>query len=145
MSTEENKELCRRFFEEVFNKLDQNTATEIISPRFVTHHPAYPEGIHGIEGVNQVIATFRGGLPDLQYTIQDMIAEGDKVVVRWIAHGTHQGTFLGIPPTGKKVAATGIDIFRIAFGKLEEAWVNSDILGLLQQIGAIPPMGEQGA
>ena len=145
MSTEDNKELCRRFFEDVFNKLDQNTATEIISPSFVTHHPAYPAGIHGIEGVNRVIATFRVGLPDLQYTIQDMIAEGDKVVVRWIAHGTHQGTFLGIPPTGKKVAATGIDIFRIAFGKLEEAWVNSDILGLLQQIGAIPPMGGQGA
>lgn len=70
-----------------------------------------------------------------------MIAEGDKVAVRWIAHGTNQGVFLGIPPTGKKVAVTGIDIFRIAHDKLQEAWVNSDILGMLQQMGVIPAMG----
>jgi len=71
-----------------------------------------------------------------------MVAQGDKVVVRWIAHGTHLGPFLGIPPTGKPVAVTGIDIFRTASSKLEEAWVNSDILGLLQQIGAIPALGQ---
>ena len=143
MSTEENKELCRRIFEDVFNKLDQTTATEIISPSFVTHHPFYPQGIHGIEGVNQMITTYRAGLPDIQYTIQDMVAEGDKVVVRWIAYGTHLNTFLGVPPTGKKVTITGIEIFRVASDKLEEAWVNSDSLGLLQQIGAIPTPGTE--
>ena len=141
MSTEDNKNLARRFFEEVFNKQDQNTAVEIISPSFVTHHPAYPEGIHGIEGVNQFLSLIHSGFPDLQYSVEDMIAEGDKVVVRWTFYGTHEGTFMGVPPSGRKVAVTGIDIFRITANKLVEGWVNSDILGLLQQIGAIPRPG----
>ena len=141
MSTGDNKNLARRFFEEVFNKQDQNTAVEIISPSFVTHHPAYPEGIHGIEGVNQFLSLIHGGFPDLQYSVEDMIAEGDKVAVRWTFHGTHKGAFMGVPPSGRKVAVTGIDIFRITANKLVEGWVNSDILGLLQQIGAIPQPG----
>jgi steroid delta-isomerase-like uncharacterized protein len=142
MSTEECKGVIRQFFSEVFNERNQDVARQLVSPTFVAHHPAFPGGIHGPDGILQNIATFRTGFPDLHYTLQDLIAEGDKVAVRWMAHGTHRGEFLHIPPTGKPVTVRGIDIFRTVNGKIEEAWVSSDFLGLLQQLGVIPVRGQ---
>ena len=144
MSAADLQAPVRRFFEEVFNQRSQAAAVETIAPTFVAHHPAFPEGIRGPEGIMQTAAMFRAGFPDLHYAPDDLISEGDKVAVRWTARGTHQGDFMGIPPSGKPVTVTGIDIFRIANGQLVEAWVSSDLLGLLQQIGAIPTPGQTG-
>jgi steroid delta-isomerase-like uncharacterized protein len=141
MTPEENKALVHRFFEEVFNKQDQRAAAEIIAPAFVAHHPAFPDGIRGPEGIMQMQGMFHTAFPDLQYSPLDLIADGDKVAVRWSASGTHRGPFQGFPATGKAVTIMGIDIFRFGAKQMEEAWVNSDFLGLMQQLGMIPPQG----
>jgi predicted ester cyclase len=139
MSTEENKALIRRFYEE-FNKKNLVAIYDLIDPNFVDHAapPAMPGGI---EGQKQLIGMYLTALPDLHFRVEDMIAEGDKVVARVTASGTHQGVFWGIPPTGKHAAFTAIDITRIAGGKLVEHWLEMDTLGLLQQLGVIPSMG----
>ncbi|GAC1520177.1 MAG: ester cyclase [Herpetosiphon sp.] len=141
MSVDEHKAIVRRFFAEVFNRQNQETAHEIIAPTFIAHHPAFPQGIHGPQGILEMMTAFHVAFPDLQYQPEDVIAEGDKVAARWIAQGTHRGVFLGVPPTGKHVTVVGIDVFRLADGKLAEAWVSSDFLGLMQQIGAVPAGG----
>ncbi len=141
MTSEDNKKLVRRFFEEVFNEQSQDAAIEIIAVDFVAHHPAFPQGILGPEGMMQTTSMFRAGFPDLRYEPEDLVCEGDKVAVRWTARGTHNGPFMGVPPTGRPVTVTGIDIFRVNGNQLVEAWVNSDFLGLMQQIGAVPSPG----
>src|SRR5712691_5019663 len=138
MTVEQNKVLVRRFFEEVLNKVDQRAAAEIIAPDFIAHHPAFLDGIRGPEGIMQMTGMFHAAFPDLHYDPQDLVAEGDRVAVRWSASGTHRGPFQGFPATGKAVTITGIDIFRVGSKQLEEAWVNSDFLGLMQQLGMIP-------
>jgi steroid delta-isomerase-like uncharacterized protein len=145
MSAEIHKSLVQRFFAEVFNQQRHDTAAEILAANFVAHHPAFPDGIRGPEGIMQMVAMFRAGFPHLHYTPEDLIAEHDKVAARWRASGTHQGMFLHIAPTGNRMSITGIDIFRIADGQIVEAWVNSDFLSLMQQIGAIPAPKQVGA
>lgn len=131
--------LVLRLFEEVFNRQDARAAGEVISPDFVAHHPAFPEGIRGVEGMLQMVGMFRAGFPNLNYTVMDEVAQGQRVAARWVATGTHQGTFLGIPATGRTVHVLGTDIFRAEGGQLAEAWVCSDFFGLFQQLGAFPP------
>ena len=97
--------------------------------------------IQGLQAYKQFLSVLFTAFPDLQCTIEYMIAEGDTVVVRYTTRGTHQGTFRGIPPTGKQVSGTGMFIDRLANGKAVEQWFNGDDLGLLQQLGVIPPMG----
>ena len=145
MSVETHKILVQRFFAEVFNQQRTDSAAELLAADFVAHHPAFPDGIRGPEGIMHMVAMFRAGFPDLHYTPQDLIAEGEKVAMRWRASGTHQGRFLDVAPTGKRMAITGIDIFRVADGQIVEAWVNSDFLSLMQQIGAIPARGQGSA
>jgi steroid delta-isomerase-like uncharacterized protein len=96
------------------------------------------EEIHGREGIKQFYATLRAAFPDIHFTIEDQIAEGDRVVTRWTARATHTGEYQGIPPTGKQFSLTGIDIDRIANGKVVECWPIADELGVLQQLGVIP-------
>ena len=105
------------------------------------HEP--DEDVRGIEGLKQFVSMIRSALPDLRITLEDDIAEGNKVVSRWGAQGTHQGELMGIAPTGNHVAITGITIHRIENGKIVEEWENWDALGLMQQIGAIPSPEEQ--
>jgi predicted ester cyclase len=137
MSTEDNKAIVRRFYEEVLNQKKRAAIEEFIDPNQVDH--AAPPGISGgIEGAKQGIAMYLTAFPDLHFTVEDMIAEGDKVVSRFTVSGTHQGEFMGIPPTGKQVTATGIEIIRIAGSKFVEHWMELDALGLLQQLGVIP-------
>jgi predicted ester cyclase len=88
---------------------------------------------------------FRSAFPDIAHTIEDQVAEGDKVVTRLRAHATHTGDLMGIAPTGKGVTIEGISIWRIADGKIEECWFNYDALGLMRQLGVIPELGEQPA
>lgn len=140
MSTLDNKALDRRIVEEGFSKGNIAVLDELIAADCVDH--AAPPGTpSGREGVKQFFTMLRSAFPDLHFTIEDVIAEGDKVVTRSTWQGTHQGAFLGIPPTGKQVRVTGIDITRYAGGKAVEHWGNQDTLGLLQQLGVIPSMG----
>ncbi|MCP4756999.1 MAG: ester cyclase [Proteobacteria bacterium] len=138
MSTEENKAIVRRGFEEGWNKgnlaiFDELMATDVL------YHAAE---IRSLEAFKQLVTADLAAYPDLQITIEDMIAEGDKVVVRYTFRGTQEGETQGIPPTGKHVTVTGISICRCAGGKIVEEWENWDDLGLLQQLGVIPPLGE---
>jgi len=138
--SEENKALARRVSEELYNSRGNPDATdEIYAPDFVAHDPNSPEEIRGPEGVKQLASAFRSAFPDMQSTVEDQIAEGDKVVTRYTFSGTHQGELMGIPPTGNRVQMTGIYMSRISGGKIVEEWYNYDVLGLMQQLGVIPP------
>jgi len=140
--SEENKALVRRAFDAVA-KGDLAVTDESTAPDFVRRDltSAFQE-IRGVQAVKQFIVALRSAFPDLQLTVEDMIAEGDKVVVRFTARGTHKGEFLGIPPTGKQVAWAGINIYRVASGKITETWQLSDGLGLMQQLGVVTPVGQ---
>ena len=139
MSTEENKVLIRRFYEEVFNKRNVAALDDFYAPDHIDH--TLPPGLPvGPEGTKQAIATMLEGFPDLHITIEDMIAEGDKVVIRFTTHGTQQRTLGGIPPTGKQVAVSTIEITRIVGDKIVEDWGLDDRLGMLQQLDLVPTM-----
>ena len=139
MSIEENKALIRRFYEE-FNKKNLVALVDFIDPHAVDHSapPGQPAGSEGFRQFADMILT---AFPDLHFTIEDMIAEGEKVVARVTFQGTHQGMFMGIPPTGKHVTSTGIEINRIVGSKVVEHWNSYDDLGVLQQLNAVPSMG----
>jgi len=140
MSTEDNKTLIRRFYEEVFNKKNVAALDESYAPDHIDH--TLPPGLPvGPEGTKQAITMTLAGFPDLYVTIEDMIAEGDKVVTRFTTHGTQQGALGSIPSTGKQVAVSTIEITRIAGGKIVEDWGLDDRLGMLQQLGLVPAMG----
>jgi steroid delta-isomerase-like uncharacterized protein len=140
MSIEENKALIRRFYEEVFNNRNLAALDDFYAPDHIDHTlpPSLPAGP---EGTKQAIATMLEGFPDLHITIEDMIAEKDKVVIRFTTHGTQRGTLGGIPPTGKQVAVSTIEITRITNDKIAEDWGLDDRLGMLQQLGPVPAMG----
>ena len=108
------------------------------SDRYVAHQPDGSEEERGPEDVKQFLRQYREAFPDLEITIEEQIAEGDKVVTRWASRGIHQGEFRGIAPTSNEVRLTGIGIFRFSEGKVVESWDNFDQLGMLQQLGAIP-------
>ena len=137
MSLEHNKVLVRRLMEEDISQGDAQVAAAIIHPEFVDH--TNPPGMqHGLEGHNAIVQLFRTVFPDLMWHIDDLIAEGDKVVARTTMRGTHLGSFFGIPPSGKPVEMTGVHILRIADGRIIEHWGNNDDLGLMRQLGAVP-------
>ncbi len=137
--SEENKAVVRREFEEKFNQGGNlDAAEEIYAPNYVGHEPTSGD-IRGIEGAKHFAATYRQAFPDLQPTVEDQVAEGDKVVTRFSARGTHQGETEEFgPPTGKRMEITGITIERFADGKIVEDWTHYDALGLLQQLGLVP-------
>jgi steroid delta-isomerase-like uncharacterized protein len=146
MATEENKAVIRRAYEE-FNKGKEASMAameELYAPDYVLHGTGvFPD--MDLAAMKQLVPAFFTAFPDQHYTLEDLIAEGDKVVQRWTMRGTHQGDFMGIPPTGKQVSFTGIEIDRIKDGQFVESWVNEDHLGLMQQLGAIPQMAQGGA
>jgi steroid delta-isomerase-like uncharacterized protein len=127
VSVEENhKALVRRFHEEVWNKGNVAAVDEFMGAEYVDY--AIPSGLPpGTEGLKQAITTYRTAFPDLKATVDDIFAEGDRVAYRWSTRGTHLGDWLGIPPTGNHMAATGISIFRIAGGKVVEGWTSMDL------------------
>jgi steroid delta-isomerase-like uncharacterized protein len=141
MSAEQNKTIARRLLEEAWSKGNLAVLDEIVAPLAVDHNPA-PGQAPGLEGLKQLITMVREAFPDWSYTIEDMVTEGDKVAIRWIAQGTHRSHFLGIPPTSKQVKVPGINIERIVDGKIVEWWHNFDMLGWLQQLGVVPPPGQ---
>jgi steroid delta-isomerase-like uncharacterized protein len=143
MSTETNKAVVRRWFE-AFSSGDVAAVDDLYAADVVDHSPAVPNQAPGREGIKQIVTFFRAAYPDLAFTVEDLIADGDKVASRWTARGTNTGAFMGMPPTGKQVTIPGILIVRVAGGKMVESWVNFDALGMMQQLGVIPPPGQTG-
>ena len=143
--SQHNALLVRRLIEEVWNRGDFAVVDELIAADYLGHASTPADETHGPEGYKQFYATLRGAFPDLRSTVEDQIADGDKVVTRWTCRATHAGEFRGIPPTGKEGRVTGITIDRVANGKVVECWTNADDLGLLQQLGAVPTPGRSGA
>jgi steroid delta-isomerase-like uncharacterized protein len=143
--SEENKTLARRFLEEAFNEGNLGVVDEIVASDYVLHDPTLPEEVRGPEGVKGFVQMYRSAYPDTAITVEEQIAEGDDVVTRWTGRGTHQGELLGVPPSGNRVEVAGITIDRISGGKFAESWTNYDALGMLEQIGAIPPPGQGGS
>ena len=137
MQTETNTTVASRWYEEVFNAGNLALIDELFAPNFVDHDPSNP--LPGLEGVRQLVSMYRGAFPDLHLTIDDEITEGDKVVTRFTGRGTHMGPLMGIPPSGKRVTITAIDILRFENGRIAEHWGNQDLLGMMRQIGVIPP------
>jgi steroid delta-isomerase-like uncharacterized protein len=138
MSTEDNKAHVRRGFEAV-NQKNLAVFDELLTPDVVFHNASTT--MEGLEAYKQFLSMYMTAFPDLHFTIEDMIAEGDTVVARFTTRGTHQGNLMGIPPTGKQMSGTGMFIDRIVNGKAVEQWFNTDDLGLLQQLGVVPTMG----
>jgi steroid delta-isomerase-like uncharacterized protein len=140
--SEENKEKARRFLQETLNEGNLGVVDEIVASDYVLHDPAIPEEIRGPEGIKGFVQMYRSAYPDTDITVEDQIAEGDDVVTRWTARGTHQGELMGIPPSGNRVEVTGITVDRFSGGKFVESWTSYDALGMMQQIGAIPEPGQ---
>ena len=152
MSTENNKAIARRLYEEVWNTGNAAALEELIAPNIVLHFdypadiPEPAENQPGLEGIKHFVSQLRTTFPDYHFTVELQVAEGDLVVTRGTARGTHQGeywdrTFGDIPPTAKQVSWTETAIDRIVEGKIVENWINEDALGRLQQIGALPTPG----
>ena len=139
MSTVQIKDTARRIFEEIINQRKLDRASELISADYILHAAGTPTPINGVEGWVQFVSMYLSGFPDLQFRVDDLIEEGDKAVVRYTATGTHTGSLMDIPPTGKKAIVTGIIISRHdRSGKAVEGWLDFDALGMLQQLGVIP-------
>jgi steroid delta-isomerase-like uncharacterized protein len=140
--TEANKAIARRIIEEVYNEGRYEVADELVAPDFVGYDAASPEPMRGPDGIKRQAEGYRTAFPDLRLTIEDVIAEGDRVVTRWTATGTQEAELFGIPATGKQATVTGITIGRIADGRIAENWISWDTLGLLQQLGAVPALAQ---
>jgi steroid delta-isomerase-like uncharacterized protein len=142
MTPEENKAIRRRYYEEAWSTKDPSVLDRYISPSVVDHgtREAPVEGWDSsIDGVKQRHAALYAAFPDAALAIEDMLADGDRVVTRFTVTGTHQGEFMGVPATGKQVSFGGIDSARMEDGMLMEHWLAVDMMGLLQQLGAVSP------
>ena len=145
MAAEQNKALIVRFVEELFNRGNMGIVGEIFAPDFIEREQLPPGIPDGSEGVKVLTTMLRSAFPDFKATIDDIVAEGDKVVIRQTWSGSHQGEFMGIPPTGRSVSFGVIDIIRIADGKCVEHWGQMDSMSLMQQLGAIPAPAQSGS
>ena len=144
MSTEENKALARRLIEEAWNQGNLAVVDELLVYDHVPHHPMIGDQPPSRELYKQFIVRTRAAFPDMHATIEDQVAEGDKVVTHWSVQGTHQGMFQGHSPTGKQMRVTGIVIDRIVDGKVVEGWMVMDTHDQMQQLGLIPRSGKPG-
>lgn len=140
MSIEDNKNIVRRFFEEGPSKGDLRAADDLLAPNFALHTPL--PSAPGIQGMNDVISACRAAFEHLNVTVEDMVAEEDRVTARFTASGIHKGAFMGLPATGKSITMTGIEIFRMENGRIAELWGEANLLGLMQQLGILPPLGK---
>jgi steroid delta-isomerase-like uncharacterized protein len=141
MYIEENKAIVRRFFELGPSSGDMNAANELLDQNFALHTPL--PSAPGIQGINDVVTACRAAFEHLNVTVEDIVAEGDKVAARFTARGVHNGSFMGLPPTGKPITMTGIEIFLIENGKIVELWGEANMLGLMQQLGIVPASGQK--
>ena len=134
MSAENKKQLMNRFVKFI-NSASEQLSGELISPDAIFYVPGQPEPMHGPAGYLAIIGMMRSGFPDIQWTLEDNVAEGDKVAARFIMRGTHQGAFFGVPPTGKLIKVQAMNFYRFSNGQIVEEYSQPDMFGLLQQIG----------
>jgi steroid delta-isomerase-like uncharacterized protein len=136
MAAEENREIVRRFWG-VWEEGNLGLVDELVAPDYVNHSPGMPNQPEGPEGVKAVVSMFWAGMPNLRVVIEDMIAEGDKVMMRYKIEGTHEGELFGVPPTGRRVSIESITVERVSGGKIREHWRVTNTLDMMQQLGAI--------
>ena len=141
--SEQNKARIRRVIEQAYSRGDLSVVDEVAATDLVIHAPS--QDIRGREGAKQYVSMLRAAFPDLHFTVEDQIAEGDMVVTRWTAKGTHRGSFQGIPATNREIRLMGTDIDRMTDGKVVECWAHVDELGLMQQLGAIGADATRGS
>lgn len=143
MPEAENRALFERYFDEVANKDNLDLADEIFAQDYLHHDPANPDPrpMTGSQAVKDHLTSLKGAFPDLVFDIDDIVTEGDGIVVRWTARGTNTGDYFGMPATGKPIEITGMNTWVTRDGKAIEGWVNRDDMGLLQQLGVIPTPG----
>jgi steroid delta-isomerase-like uncharacterized protein len=134
---EQNKEIVTRYFEEVWNQGKLDVLDELLSPSYINHSPGMPNPKPGAEGLKPIVAAIRVGFPDLKYVIKNMVVSENQVAVHVLMTGTHTGDFFGIPPTGKKVEVSQMQIERIENGKMIEHWRVTDDLSMMKQLGKI--------
>ena len=137
VSTEENEELVYRYFNEILNEGKLDIIDEIIERNFILKIPTLHEPFRGHEGIKQFVTGLRSAFPDIKFTVEHQISEGDKVASRFTSISTHQGEFQGIPPTGNQIKDQGLDIFQVTGSKIAAVWVNENALGVMQQLGAV--------
>lgn len=140
MSIEQNKAIVQRVFDDIYNRGQLDAVEQVFAANYVDHSapPGFPSGL---DAFKQAFVMFRAPFPDLYITVEDLIAEGDKVAARLTFRGTHEGTLMGIPPTYKDLAIAGIAIDRLEDSKIVEHWVTRYDLGMMQQLGMIPAFG----
>jgi steroid delta-isomerase-like uncharacterized protein len=136
------KVIARRFFDEVWSEGKLELADELFASDYIGHPSDVEETVRGPEAVKQYVRALLESFSDLRMTIEDQVAEGDKVVTRWTARGTHDGNLMGTEPTGRTGTVTGITIQRIRDDKVVEGWTNWDVLGMLQQLGLAPQLSQ---
>lgn len=137
MTADTNKQVMQGFVDFI-NTASEKLAAELISADAIFHVPGRPEPMRGPDGYLAIIGMMRGGVPDIQWTLEEMIAEGDKVAARFTMRGTHRGAFFGVPPTGKPIVVQAMNFYRLSGGQFLEERGQPNLLGLLQQIGAVP-------
>jgi steroid delta-isomerase-like uncharacterized protein len=146
VTKEENKATSRRFYEELFNRGNLAAAEEIVTADFVLHDPNIPEQPRGPDGLKRFVAMYRDIFPDIEFTVEDQVAEGENTATRWVARGTHQGELMGIAPTGKRVEVRAFTLHRFSGGKIAEDWAHYEALDVVRQLGVVPNQGRsQGA
>ena len=141
MSQGENKAAVRRFWEG-FNDHNLDVWNEVCAPGFLNHDPSLPVPDADLPTIKEIIGGLQAAFPDLSASEEDLVSEGDKIVVRRTFRGTHKGEFMGVAASARAVTFTGIFINRLTGGKIEEHWAIFDALGLLQQIGGVPVLGQ---
>jgi steroid delta-isomerase-like uncharacterized protein len=137
LMAKDNLEKSRGIFEEVWNQKRVEKIDELVATDYI-HHDVLSPDQQGIDAYKQFVQLYRNAFPDIHFKIEDEIADGDTVVIRWTVTGTHNGDLPGLPRTGKAISVTGITIARLSDGKFVEAWNNWDALGMMQQLGAVP-------
>jgi steroid delta-isomerase-like uncharacterized protein len=143
--SEHNKAIVRRLVEELWNKGNLSVADELFAPNYEHHDASTLDFGWGPDSEKKRATLYRAAFPDLRLTIEDIIDEGEIVIIRWSCRGTHKGDLSGIAPTGKQFNISGVTIARLANGKLAEGWVNWDALGLMQQLGVVPELAKTKA
>lgn len=138
----DNKKIIRRLYEEVWNKRRLELMNELALPSHALNGPNFFGSSIGPEAYRNQVLLFITGFPDLKFEVEDMIAEGDKVVSYWTLSGTHKGEFYGVPATNKKVSVDGITIHQMANGRIMDSYVSWDVWGMMQQLGVVPALGQ---
>jgi len=137
MTIEQNKRVMQTFVDFI-NTADPDLANELVDPGATFYVPGRPDPVKGPAGYLEIIAMMRGGFPDIQWTLEELICEGNNIVARFTMRGTHEGSFFGVPATGNTIAVQALNIYRLSGGKIVEEYGQPDLLGLMRQIGALP-------